>query len=244
MSENTRKPTTKSSSTQTHEYGRKFDKDVYDKSYFEGTGDKSGYTSYTDAKGIVTDQFHIIDDVMSGVGRLSHLDVGCAYGFGVGAMAKRGWTSSGVDVSEYAIGRAKELNPGLKFYVSDVTKSTFWNKKEPKQYKLVTGVEFFEHIDTADVPALLEKLRDYAEWGVFVVNARTNPNQDVDSSHGDHGHLNNHTMTWWLNEFGKVGTMDYDKMLDMNIKFKAYNEGVHWHNRTVVIKFNEGKEEA
>lgn len=218
---------------------RHFDADVYDKEYFEGEGSKSGYVSYTDAKGIVTDQFEIINGVMrSRVENLTHLDVGCAYGFSNLTMLNRGWHTYGFDVSEFAIEKARELHPAIEFWAGDATDKKMYDYSKTKR-GLVTAVELFEHIESKDVPVVLKNMANNAEWGLFVVNARTNPDQDHDDSHGDHGHLNNHSMAWWINEVAQFGTLDFDAMFEFSKQAEATHPSVHWHNRVIVVKFNQ-----
>lgn len=226
-----------------HEYGRQFDAKVYDQEYFEGTGSKSGYQSYTQAKEIVQDQFSIINDIMKprvlADGEATvHIDVGCAYGFGVQRMKDLGWVSVGGDISEFAVNEGRRLNPGIEIAVSDARQESFWkgfNKVQAAD--LVTAVEFFEHIASDEVDSVLSYMASSARWGLFVINARTAPGQDVQGSHGDHGHLNNHTMTWWITKFAKYGEIDYEAMFEFSKRAEAYNREVHWHNRCLVIKF-------
>lgn len=230
---------------------RQFDLKVYDKDYFEGEGLKSGYKSYEQAKVIVQDQFEIINKVMrdrvaDGAEATVHIDVGCAYGHGVAKMKELGWVSVGGDVSEFAIKRGKEIyGEDHEISVSDARGDSFWKGFDKLQAcDLVTSVEFFEHIPSEDVDGIIKHMAQSARWGLFVINARTAPGQDPMGSHGDHGHLNNHSMTWWIDKFSQYGEVDYEAMFDFNKRAEAYNADVHWHNRCLVVKFNETIEEA
>lgn len=223
-----------------HEYGRKFDKSVYGKKYFEGDGSTSGYVSYMDAKGIVQDQFAIIDRVMRDrVSERTMLDVACAYGFGVQKMRELGWKSSGLDVSKYAIGRARELAPHLDFDVLDATELVKLYDKDKRQYGMITAIEFFEHIETEDAQKIIEGMYVLARggYGVFVINASTYPDQPHDTD-GDHGHLNHHPMEWWINEIAQYGQIDFEAMFEFSKAAEKYNAGVHWHCRCIVVKFD------
>lgn len=230
--------------SEVHDYeDRHFDKDVYDEEYFEGEGHKSGYKSYNDAKGIVTDQYKMIHELMrDAVGdKPTVLDIGCAYGFGAEQLRLLGWGVTGIDVSEYAIEQGKKLHPEVALSVGDAGDTSVWGNMSPKQFGLVTAVEFFEHIDSKDVENIISNMAEVAEWGFFVVNGRTAPGQDVMAIHGDHGHLNNHNMSWWISQFAKYGEIDWETMFKFNKLAESYNSGVHWHNRCVVIQFNSNK---
>lgn len=226
--------------------GREFDVSVYDKEYFEGKGKKSGYTSYGNARNLVRDQFQIIHDVMfptvSADGEaMIHIDAGCAYGFGVQRMKELGWTSVGGDVSEFAIEEGKRLlGEDIEISVSDARKPGFWKGFDKAQAcDLVTAVEFFEHIPTSDVPTVIEYMSKSARWGTFCINARTAPGQDEHGNEGDHGHLNNHSIGWWIEQFSKVGEIDFEAMYTLSKRSEIYNPDLHWHNRWVVVKFKE-----
>lgn len=228
---------------QYHDYDdRKFDASVYDEAYFIG-GQKSGYGDYSGVQGMVRDQYRMINDVM--VPRAADrtkqstksLDAACAYGYGVAELQAHGWQAYGFDISAHAILKAKQLN-GPNFYLADALDDSFYDQFGNKEFGLVTGVEFFEHIESKDVPRILQNFARIANWGCFVINGRTAPDQPLDSIHGDHGHLNNHLMSWWIGEFAKVGDLDFDAMGELSRQFENYNKSVHWHNRVMVVRFN------
>lgn len=228
-----------------HEYGREFDADVYDKEYFEGSGSKSGYKNYADAKGIVVAQFEMIRKVMENKAPLNTvLDVGCAYGYGVNYLVSTGWNEGfGFDVSDFAIEKARALHTGeVYFSVGDAVEpeayeaALFQHKWEGRKIGLVTATELFEHIETKDVPIVISRMSKVAEWGFVVVNGSTYPDQPHDTD-GDHGHLNHHGMEWWIQQFAEYGQIDFEAMFEFNKLAEAYDRNLHWHNRAIVVKF-------
>lgn len=225
--------------SQYHDYtDRTFDAGVYVADYFVG-GQKSGYGDYVSVEGMVREQYRMISNVMFSKTQNHHaLDAACAYGYSTNELQRCGWTALGFDISEHAITKAKVLH-GDNFRLANALDRAFYAKFNPKQFGLVTGVEFFEHIESKDVPKVLKNFAKVAEWGCFVINGRTAPDQALDSIHGDHGHLNNHSMSWWIGELAKVGDLDFDAMGQLSRRFEDYNAGVHWHNRVMVVKFND-----
>lgn len=222
--------------TNTHEYGRNFEAEVYDESYFQG-GSKSGYTNYGNAKKIVEDCFRIIHEVMvKAVGpKATFVDVGCAYGFGVEKLNSLGWKGFGIDISSYAIRRGKELT-NAKLITKNAMNSKTWDEVD---VDLVVSTEFFEHIPSDKVDSVISNMAKSAKWGAFIINARTYPGQTTKDAELDVGHMNNHSMSWWIEKFAKYGELDFDAMYNLSKKAEAYNARVHWHNRYIVIKFKE-----
>lgn len=225
--------------SQFHDYtDRKFDAKVYDKEYFVG-GQKSGYGDYASCEAMVRDQYRIISSVMyPKTEKHTALDAACAYGYSTDELSKNGWDAQGFDISEHAISKALELH-GSQFWCASALDKKFYKEIQNKRFGLVTGVEFFEHIESKDVPFVIENMARIAEWGCFVINGRTAPDQALDSIHGDHGHLNNHNMSWWIEQLSAFGDMDFEAMFELNKLFENYNAAVHWHNRAMVVKFHD-----
>jgi hypothetical protein len=221
-----------------HDYtDRKFDARVYDEAYFVG-GEKSGYGNYADCEGIVRDQYRMISEVMQPkTDNKASLDAACAYGYSTSELRNHGWDARGFDISAHAVMKARALH-GAGFEQASAMDGSYFKTFKPKQFGLITGVEFFEHIESKDVPRVLKNFAGVAEWGCFVINGRTSPGQPLDSIHGDHGHLNNHLNSWWVTELAKHGDLDFQAMGVLNRAFFAYNESIQWHDRVYILRFN------
>jgi SAM-dependent methyltransferase len=221
------------------DFDRHFDAQVYDKEYFEGFGYKSGYTSYLDAERVVRDLFIQIDRVMrERVDGMSHLDVGCAYGFGCSELWERGWSSKGIDISSYAVEQGEALwGDSPPIVLADAR--TYLKSYSSKLIDLITGVEFFEHIESSDVSSVIADMAKAAHWGFFLINASVSPTtKDPERSKGDHGHLNHHPFEWWVNQFSSYGELDWEAMYEFNKMAEDYNEEMAWHCRGLVVKFD------
>lgn len=90
----------------------------------------------------------------------SVLDAGCAFGFLVEMLRRRGIEAWGLDVSDYAIGQAApEVAPFL--HVGSIA--------EPlgRRYDLVTCIEVLEHMPAAEAPAAVANLCAHADNILF-----------------------------------------------------------------------------
>jgi 2-polyprenyl-3-methyl-5-hydroxy-6-metoxy-1,4-benzoquinol methylase len=108
-------------------------------------------------------------DLLKGAGK-SALDVGCAFGYGVGALRSLGYEAWGTDISSYGLTQArKNVNEGV-FLVCDV------QHKLPfaKRFDVVTCFEVLEHLEN---PAMA--LRNLCEASDNVVLCTT-PNKTVE----------------------------------------------------------------
>jgi SAM-dependent methyltransferase len=81
----------------------------------------------------------------------SVLDAGCAMGFLVEALRKRGVEAYGIDTSEYAISQVHES-------VSDYCSVASLTEPLPRRYDLITCIEVVEHIAPADSATAIANL--------------------------------------------------------------------------------------
>lgn len=213
----------------------------YDWSYFEGGSDGPGYDSYHRARGIVGEQFRMIHDVLGTrvpFDRRGHLDVGCAYGFGVETMTRLGWDSQGFDLSEWAVAQARELW-GVRYRIrlGDVTDPGFWTQFPDGGFGLSTAIELFEHVPLDSVSTMLDGLARVSQWGAFLVNARTVPGQADDGATADRTHLTHHTVAWWMAALERYGEVDHHAVFEFNRKAMAKYPEVDWLCRCIVVRF-------
>lgn len=232
------------------DFDREFDASIYEKRYFDGDGGTSAYTDYRQAQGIVEEQYLVVNNLMSTVvSKPTALDIGTAYGFGADYLARQSWENvHGIDISNYAISKAKQLaakSPAgdkLAFSQGDLLDTAVFDQFTDKQFGLVVGTELLEHIPSSEARPLLERVSRIAEWGFFVINARTSARieaeEGIEHAKNDAGHLNHNSMSWWLKQFSYVGDIDFDLMFQFGLATVG-KQGVDWHTRCVIVKFNE-----
>ncbi len=72
------------------------------------------------------------------------LDIGCAFGFFLSSLGSR-WERFGIDASEYAITRARERVPGVRFAVTTSPELVF-----PGPFDVITAFDVLEHVPAPD----------------------------------------------------------------------------------------------
>jgi len=131
--------------------------DVYGPDYYRGAS-LSSYVDYATLEPLARRYWGpLIECYAHGVGVVPPgraLDVGCAYGFLVKELARRGWQCEGCDISEYAIaqGRARGIE-GLRS--GSVTELGL----PAGAYRLITWIDVLEHLGSETYAATIEELR-------------------------------------------------------------------------------------
>ncbi|MEZ5342992.1 MAG: class I SAM-dependent methyltransferase [Acidimicrobiales bacterium] len=86
---------------------------------------------------------HVADRIIAALQPRKTLDVGCAHGFLVEALAKRGVDAFGIDFSEYAISQVHES-------VADSCRVASATEPIEDTYDLITSIEMLEHLTPGD----------------------------------------------------------------------------------------------
>jgi 2-polyprenyl-3-methyl-5-hydroxy-6-metoxy-1,4-benzoquinol methylase len=112
---------------------------VFNKEYFEGKTSNWKYGYEIDSSNMERwkNRINIISKYVSS-GKL--LDLGCAYGYFL-KYASRYFEVFGIDVSEYAIKRARKMVPKGKFFIRDISKKLRFNYK----FDIITAFDSIEH---------------------------------------------------------------------------------------------------
>jgi ubiquinone/menaquinone biosynthesis C-methylase UbiE len=169
---------------------------IYDKDYFENgiATKKSNYTDYSWAR--LGSYFqktakHIVDKFAPS----STLDVGCAKGFLVKALAGLGVDALGIDPSSYAIEESPRDTMGR--LSTGIAQSIFLGDNS---FDIVTCFDVLEHILEEDVPlALSEMLRVSKQWVILRIVTKVLPD-GVDANHATI-----HDKDWWIEKIKEAG---------------------------------------
>ncbi len=139
----------------------------------------------------------VADRIVASLHPLSTMDVGCAHGFLVEALAKRGVRASGIDFSEYAISQVHE---------SVADSCAVGSATEPIEgnFDLITCVEVLEHLAGPDAQLAVANLARSTDQ----ILLSTTPIDFKESTH-----INVQPVEYWASLFAEQGFFrdhDYD----------------------------------
>lgn len=138
---------------------RSFVRRYYQKGYFTGEQSRIAYDDYEKDKPYIRAnmrKFISFMRVYKPRGKL--LDVGCALGFFVELANREGYDAYGIDPSDYATKKAKQLVGASRIKKSILSEVS----KYPKTYDVVTMLDVFEHLSdpVADLKTVHTILKD------------------------------------------------------------------------------------
>jgi SAM-dependent methyltransferase len=160
-----------------------------------------GYDNYTWDNERWRSFFLVIADRIVGIANpRTALDVGCARGLLVQALAERGVEAQGVDISEHAIASAHED-------VRDRLRVASATKPFEGRFDLITCIEVLEHMSPVDAQQAIDNMTDAADVVLF------------SSSPGDHDeptHVNTRPTAQWAAWFAERG---FFRRTDVDLTF-------------------------
>jgi len=165
----------------------------YDKDYYEG-GEYSSYAKMEDETKHWYSEVLSLAGIESGQGKA--LDVGCAYGYSLGVLSNFGFEPFGMDLSEYAVEKARKRTDA-RVSVGDVQEFIPFNGK----FDLITCLDTLEHLERPEraIANIYEKIKD---GGLFVAST---PNKDWwRRKAGLHDERETHTNVRTADEWEKV----------------------------------------
>src|SRR3972149_3054884 len=132
--------------------------ELFGKSYFEKV--YRDYERQNPAKKI--EFYHrLVSEATKSISKPRVLDIGCAFG-GFLSSLDPNWELYGIDVSEYAVNKAREKLPKAHILVSNAMKIPF-----EKTFDVITAFDVIEHIQDLDQAAKSISLR-LAPHGSFI----------------------------------------------------------------------------
>lgn len=144
------------------------------------------------------------------------LDAGCAMGFLVEMLRKRGVQAYGVDISEYAI---HNVHPDIQTYcwVGPITDPL------PQEYDLIVTIEVLEHLPKEDAEKAIENLCRQTDQVLF--------SSGIDDL-GEITHINLQPPEYWASVFARYGfyrDIDFDAtfITPWAVLFRRVNKPTH-----------------
>lgn len=139
---------------------------VYNEDYFSGATGGFGYVDYDADKEPMVPTFNKYIDLFAKYGKPSGslFDIGAATGFFLKIAKKRGYSVSGVEMSDHAAKMAR--NDGINVSSGDMMSMTI----ESASFDIVTMLDVLEHM-TEPFRELMETKRILKPHGLLVVNA-------------------------------------------------------------------------
>ncbi len=121
----------------------------YSEGYFTGDVTLDGYIDYDLDKEVTKktylDYLDVIEKYIQKQGQISMFEVGCATGFFMDLARQRGWQTEGIDISEYAVKKAREK--GLA-----ASATTLESYQSAKKFDVIVMQDLIEHVkDPVDV---------------------------------------------------------------------------------------------
>lgn len=158
----------------------------YGEDYFETLDNGDGYqdsTMWEDIAHAIKEVFGIVDKTDRS-SQIHLVDVGCAKGYLVRHLRRRGFDAWGVDISKYAIDHAPEdTATWLRLYdITSKDPSFFGNDS----FNMAVCLETMEHIPEPQVDLALTNILNLVEPGsqvVFTICTEDQPGWDTDPTH-------------------------------------------------------------
>lgn len=191
----------------------------YDAEYFTA-GTKSNYKPYTGGAWVRRLSRLILDQLRPS----SVLEVGCAYGFVVAEMRRKGVEAYGFDVSEFAISQSQA--PAYTWVGSADDKESF----SPSGVDLIVSTEMLEHLSERQIRLFLDNAK-IAKRMLLLFGI-----EGGSEMHEDDGHVTFQPKRWWERVFVEHGWSMGDASAFNNAPI---SQAMGWRGRFFLLSRNE-----
>lgn len=196
----------------------------YGPAYWDRLDNGQGYQDSVMWQDLAFITHHIFANGDNGVdlaGSLPHIDVGCAFGFMIRHMRRRGFESFGLDYSQYSIDNAPpDVAEHIRWFDLSGRNDSFFGKE---RFKLLTCFETLEHIEANKAYRAITHLWNLLEPGGSGLITICTP--EVPNWQSDPTHINVVSRDWWTPRFAERGfTFRDDLVQDLKAfhLFKAH----------------------
>lgn len=149
------------------------------------------------------------------------LDMGCAFGYLVSALRKKGVQAYGIDISEYAVSQA---DAAIKPYIKAMSALDELPPEFPKKYDLVVSIEMIEHLYEDDGLEVIKKMTAYADRVLL---------SSTDNDFAEPTHVNVQPKEYWCEKFAEH---NYFRDLDIDLRYISPNAYLFERNNNMTLK--------
>lgn len=129
------------------------------------------------------------DHIVKEINPKKTLDVGCAVGFLVEALADRGVDAYGIDISDYAIANVRKDMKSRCMVQSALAPIE-------ERYDLITCIEVLEHLENKDISLAIQRMCEATDDIIF---------SSTPFDYNEESHISVHTPEYWAEQFAYNG---------------------------------------
>lgn len=166
---------------------------VYNADYYEDVIKSGNGISYSEKEKWYPFFENIANRLIENYQPKTVLDVGCAYGYLVEVLRKKGIEAYGIDISEHAVNSVDE---SIRSYVKVNSASEVLPSDFPKHFDVIISIEVLEHMTVEEGEKALKQLCQLTDTFVF---------SSSDSDLKDVTHINVQRKEYWARIFAKQG---------------------------------------
>ena len=166
----------------------------------------------------------IADKIIEKLNPKTTLEMGCAYGYLVDELRKRGVEAYGIDISEHAI---KSIDEKIQPYVYCMSALDDLPDYFPEKYDLVISIEMIEHLYEDDGLKVIDRMVSYSDKVLI---------SSTDSDFDDPTHFNVKPREYWCDNFAKK---HYYRELDEDYSFISQNTYLFEYKNVLFLVFHK-----
>lgn len=194
------------------DYKEQYNLEYYAKYASGGYGNKNLWENFF---------YNIADNIISKYAPVTVLDMGCAFGYLVSALRKKGVQAYGIDISEYALSQADEK---IKPYIKAMSALDELPPEFPKKYDLVVSIEMIEHLYEEDGLEVIKKMTEYADRVLL---------SSTDNDFAEPTHVNVQPKEYWCEKFAEH---NYFRDLNIDLRYISPNAYLFERNDNMTLK--------
>lgn len=194
------------------EYKKQYDTEYYQQYINNGYNNKAIWIPFFD---------NIADKIVEKYEPKTVLDMGCAFGYLVYSLRKRGVQAYGIDISDYALSQADE---SIRPYLKSMSALDELPPDFPKKYDLLVSIEMIEHLYEDDGLKVIEKMVSYSDRILL---------SSTDNDFNEPTHVNVQPKEYWCEKFAKHS---YFRDLHIDLRYVSPNAYLFERNNEMTLE--------